>query len=61
MLHHIGLARNEKTLLPEDLPTLQAAHPQVPIYIAAIDRGLNGKGYILPGLGDAGDRLFGTI
>lgn len=45
---------------PEGLATLQAAHPDVPIYTAAIDRGLNDHGYILPGLGDAGDRLFGT-
>ena len=45
---------------PEGLKTLQAAHPDVPIYTAAIDRGLNDHGYILPGLGDAGDRLFGT-
>lgn len=46
---------------PEGIATLQAAHPQVPIFTAAIDRCLNEKGYILPGLGDAGDRLFGTI
>ena len=46
---------------PEGIATLQAAHPEVPIYTAAIDRCLNEKGYILPGLGDAGDRLFGTI
>lgn len=46
---------------PEGIATLQAAHPDVPIYTAAIDRCLNEKGYILPGLGDAGDRLFGTI
>ncbi len=45
---------------PEGLTTLQAAHPDVPIYTAAIDRELNDHGYILPGLGDAGDRLFGT-
>ena len=45
---------------PEGLKTLQAAHPDVPIYTAAIDRELNNHGYILPGLGDAGDRLFGT-
>ena len=45
---------------PEGLNTLQAAHPDVPIYTAAIDRELNDHGYILPGLGDAGDRLFGT-
>jgi uracil phosphoribosyltransferase len=36
------------------------AHPDVPIYTAALDRQLNEVGYILPGLGDAGDRLFGT-
>lgn len=46
---------------PEGIATLQAAHPEVPIHTAAIDRCLNEKGYILPGLGDAGDRLFGTI
>ena len=45
---------------PEGIRTLQAAHPDVPIYIAAIDRELNEHGYILPGLGDAGDRIFGT-
>ena len=36
------------------------AHPDVPIFTAALDRQLNPQGYILPGLGDAGDRLFGT-
>ncbi len=45
---------------PEGVSTLQAAHPDVPIYTAAIDRGLNDHGYIMPGLGDAGDRMFGT-
>ena len=45
---------------PEGLKTLTAAHPDVPIYTAAIDRELNDHGYILPGLGDAGDRIFGT-
>lgn len=45
---------------PEGIRTLQAAHPDVPIYTAAIDRGLNDHGYIVPGLGDAGDRIFGT-
>ena len=45
---------------PEGIRTLQAAHPDVPIYTAAIDRELNEHGYILPGLGDAGDRIFGT-
>jgi uracil phosphoribosyltransferase len=45
---------------PEGIKALQAAHPDVPIYTAAIDRELNSHGYILPGLGDAGDRIFGT-
>ncbi|MDN4587899.1 uracil phosphoribosyltransferase [Xenophilus aerolatus] len=45
---------------PEGIKTMQEAHPDVPIYTAAIDRQLNEHGYILPGLGDAGDRIFGT-
>ncbi len=45
---------------PEGIATLHAAHPDVAIYTAAIDRQLNDHGYILPGLGDAGDRIFGT-
>jgi uracil phosphoribosyltransferase len=45
---------------PEGIRTFHAAHPDVPIYTAAVDRELNDHGYILPGLGDAGDRIFGT-
>ena len=45
---------------PEGLANFHRAHPDVPVYTAAIDRGLNAEGYIVPGLGDAGDRLFGT-
>ncbi|HVE48640.1 MAG TPA: uracil phosphoribosyltransferase, partial [Casimicrobiaceae bacterium] len=45
---------------PEGLRTFGAAHPDVTVYTAAIDRQLNDHGYILPGLGDAGDRIFGT-
>ena len=45
---------------PEGVAALQKAHPDVPIYTAAIDRELDEHGYILPGLGDAGDRMFGT-
>ncbi len=45
---------------PEGIAALSAAHPDVPIYTAAVDRQLNDHGYILPGLGDAGDRIFGT-
>jgi uracil phosphoribosyltransferase len=45
---------------PEGIDRLQAAHPDVTIVVAAIDRELNERGYIVPGLGDAGDRLYGT-
>ena len=45
---------------PEGVDALARAHPDVPVYTAAIDRGLDANGYIRPGLGDAGDRLFGT-
>ena len=45
---------------PEGIALMQAAHPEVPIYLAAVDDHLNEHGYILPGLGDAGDRQFGT-
>jgi uracil phosphoribosyltransferase len=45
---------------PEGITALHRQHPEVPVFCAAIDRQLNEKGYILPGLGDAGDRLFGT-
>jgi uracil phosphoribosyltransferase len=45
---------------PEGLAAMDAAHPDVPIYTAAIDRELDAQGYIRPGLGDAGDRMFGT-
>ena len=45
---------------PEGIQNMQTHHPDVPIHLAAIDDRLNEKGYILPGLGDAGDRQFGT-
>jgi uracil phosphoribosyltransferase len=45
---------------PEGLKTFHDAHPDVPVYTPAVDRGLNEHGYIVPGLGDAGDRIFGT-
>lgn len=45
---------------PEGVEALSAAHPDVPIFTAAIDEQLNDHGYIVPGLGDAGDRLYGT-
>ena len=45
---------------PEGIATLTSAHPEVPIHLSAVDERLNEVGYILPGLGDAGDREFGT-
>ena len=45
---------------PEGIATVRKAHPDVSLYTAAVDRELNSDGYILPGLGDAGDRIFGT-
>ena len=45
---------------PEGMKVLHAAHPDVDIYVGALDEKLNDKGYIVPGLGDAGDRIFGT-
>ena len=48
-------------LAPEGVRALQEAHPQVPAYLGAVDSHLNELGYIVPGLGDAGDRQFGTI
>ena len=46
---------------PEGIANFESQHPDVPVFTASIDRCLNEKGYILPGLGDAGDRMFGTI
>ena len=45
---------------PEGVEAMRRAHPDVMVYAAALDRQLNAQGYILPGLGDAGDRIFGT-
>ena len=47
--------------VPEGLKAMKKAHPDVHIYTTAIDEKLNEKSYIIPGLGDAGDRIFGTI
>ena len=46
---------------PEGIKVINEEHPDVPVYVAAIDEKLNEKGYIVPGLGDAGDRIFGTL
>ncbi len=62
-LKHAGAKRIRFLCIVAAPPGVQAmyqAHPDVPVYAAALDRELNAKGYILPGLGDAGDRLFGT-
>jgi uracil phosphoribosyltransferase len=45
---------------PEGIKRFRDAHPDIPVYTASIDQGLNEKGYIIPGLGDAGDRMYGT-
>ena len=45
---------------PQGVAAVEKQHPDVDIYLAALDEGLNEKNYILPGLGDAGDRIFGT-
>ncbi|HMN34496.1 MAG TPA: uracil phosphoribosyltransferase [Chiayiivirga sp.] len=63
MLKRAGARRIRGIFLvaaPEGLAALQAAHPDVEVFTAAIDERLNEDGYILPGLGDAGDRIFGT-
>ena len=63
MLKESG-AKNIKFLCiiaaPEGIEKMQAVHPDVDIYCATIDEKLNENGYIVPGLGDAGDRIFGT-
>lgn len=46
---------------PEGVRRINEDHPDVPLYVAAVDEKLNEKGYIVPGLGDAGDRIFGTL
>ena len=64
ILKHWGAARIKQVSLiaaPEGVATLSAAHPDVDIHVAAVDRALNERGYIVPGLGDAGDRQFGTF
>jgi uracil phosphoribosyltransferase len=63
VLKHWGATRIKLINLiaaPEGVRAVQDAHPDVPVYTAALDRQLNDKGYIMPGLGDAGDRQFGT-
>jgi uracil phosphoribosyltransferase len=62
-LKHSGVTRIKFVCLlaaPEGIQAFATAHPDVPIFTAAIDRELDSHGYIRPGLGDAGDRLYGT-
>jgi uracil phosphoribosyltransferase len=64
ILKQWGAARIKQVSLiaaPEGVATLSAAHPDVAIHVGAVDRALNERGYIVPGLGDAGDRQFGTF
>lgn len=64
MLKEAGARRMKFMCLlaaPEGVAAFEAAHPDVPVFTAAIDRQLNEQGYILPGLGDAGDRIYGTV
>lgn len=65
VLNHHGVPDSHIRFLalvaaPEGVKVFQEAHPDVPLYTAALDDHLNGDAYIVPGLGDAGDRLFGT-
>ncbi|MGK2889549.1 MAG: uracil phosphoribosyltransferase [Candidatus Malihini olakiniferum] len=63
LLKKVG-CQNIKVLVlvaaPEGIAALEKAHPDVELYTASVDKGLNEHGYIMPGLGDAGDKLFGT-
>ena len=64
ILKQWGAARIKQVSLiaaPEGVATLSSAHPDVDIHVGAVDRALNERGYIVPGLGDAGDRQFGTF
>lgn len=60
-----ALVKNIKFLCivasPQGVESMNKAYPEVTIYTASVDQGLNDKGYIIPGLGDAGDRIFGTL
>ena len=57
---HWVITRDHAFTAPEGVKALHDAHPDVDIYIAGLDEKLNDHGYIVPGLGDAGDRIFGT-
>jgi len=59
-LHKANFTALSRIGAPEGIAAMQKAHPDIPIHLAAVDDHLNEHGYILPGLGDAGDRQFGT-
>ena len=61
MYHHV-IERNKgfESIAPEGVERLAKDHPDIDIFCACVDQKLNDHGYIVPGLGDAGDRLFGT-
>jgi uracil phosphoribosyltransferase len=59
-LHKANFTTLSRIGAPEGIAAMQKAHPDIPIHLAAIDDHLNEHGYIVPGLGDAGDRQFGT-
>ena len=58
--HHGAVRHDDLIGAPEGIAHVQAVHPDVDIFIGAIDECLDEHGYIVPGLGDAGDRIFGT-
>ena len=55
-----GIVECKPRAAPEGIAALEKAHPDVELYTASVDKGLNEHGYIIPGLGDAGDKIFGT-
>ena len=59
-MHRPPPSREGQVAAPEGLALFIGEHPDVPVFTAAVDRELDEHGYIRPGLGDAGDRLFGT-
>ena len=60
MLFRSNIRMMSLVAAPEGVTVLTERHPTIPIYVAALDSHLNENAYIVPGLGDAGDRLFGT-
>ena len=61
MKHIKECVNRPPTAAPEGIARVEKEHPDVPVFTAAKDEGLNSHFYIVPGLGDAGDRIFGTL